>query len=66
MSESVAMSELKRNYKMIDALNAQNKAKIESGELKLLVYDRDAIEKAVRDYAEQQREQKDALKSESC
>jgi len=37
------MSKLEGNYKIIDALNAKNKAKIESGELDLLEYDRTAI-----------------------
>lgn len=52
MSEGLAMPELERNYAMIDALNAQNSSKIQSGELDLLEYDRAAIEKLVHDYSE--------------
>jgi len=44
ISESLVMSELERNYKMIDHLNTKNAAKIQSGELALLEYDRAAIE----------------------
>ena len=51
MSEGLVMSELERNYAMIDALNAQNSAKIQSGDLDLLEYDRAAIVKLVHDYS---------------
>ena len=47
MSESLVMSELERSYKMIDALNEQNRVKILSGELAELKYDREAIESVV-------------------
>lgn len=66
MSESLVMSELERNYKMIGALNEQNRAKIERGELALLEYDREAIEQVVHDFAEQQRLQDERIRSKSC
>lgn len=66
MSESIVMSELERNYKMIDALNEQNRAKIERGELALLEYDREAIEQVVHDFAEQQRLEDERMCSKSC
>lgn len=66
MSESLVMSELERNYKMIGALNEQNRAKIERGELALLEYDREAIEQVVHDFAEQQRLEDERMCSKSC
>jgi len=39
LSEDLVMSELQRNYNMIDALNAQKSAQIQSGELDLLEYE---------------------------
>ena len=66
MSEGLVMSELERNYNMIDALNAQNSARIQNGELDLLEYDRAAIESVVHDYAEQQRLERERIKQLNC
>lgn len=60
------MSELERNYKMIGALNEQNRAKIERGELALLEYGREAIEQVVHAFAEQQRLEDERMCSKSC
>ena len=62
----VSMSELERNYRMIDALNRQSSEKIQSGELKLLEYDRAAIERVVHDYAEQQKIERERIKQQNC
>ena len=66
LSEDLVMSELQRNYNMIDALNAQKSAQIQSGELDLLEYDRAAIESIVHDYAEQQRLEKERMQQLNC
>ena len=66
MSEGLVMSELERNYRMIDALNRQSSEKIQSGELKLLEYDRAAIERVVHDYAEQQKIERERIKQQNC
>lgn len=64
MSESVVRTELERNYNMIDALNEQNRAKILSGELDELKYDRVGIEKVLHETAEKQKDE--AMKSNKC
>jgi len=66
MSESLVMSELEKNYKMLDALNLKNRDKIQSGQLDLLEYDRAAIESVVHDYAEQQQLEKERIKQSNC
>ena len=66
MSESLVMSELEKNYKMLDALNLKNRDKIQSGQLDLLEYDRAAIESVVHDYAEQQRLEKERMQQLNC
>ena len=60
------MSELEKNYKMLDALNLKNRDKIQSGQLDLLEYDRAAIESVVHDYAEQQQLEKERIKQSNC
>lgn len=66
MSEKIVMSELERNYKMLDALNEQNRVEIEAGHLNPLAYDREGIEKAVHETAEQKRQQEEEIKSNNC
>lgn len=67
MSEELVMSELERNFKMLDALNEQNRAEIEAGNLTPLEYNREAIEKAVHDTAEKQKQQEEEeIKSNNC
>ena len=51
---------------MIGALNEQNRAKIERGELALLEYGREAIEQVVHAFAEQQRLEDERMCSKSC
>lgn len=68
MSEQLVMSELERNYKMLDALNAQNKADIDAGNLAPIEYDREEIEKVVHEKAKQQQEQQEdgGMQSSNC
>ena len=55
MSEEVVLSELERNYKMLDALNEQNREKILKGDLVKIEYDRETIEQAVREQVEEEK-----------
>lgn len=64
MSENLVMSELERNFDMIDAINKQK-----PDNLPALEYDREEIEKAVHEKAEQQRQQEqedEGILSSSC
>ena len=47
ISKDVVMQDLENNYKMIDRLNKDNIAKIESGELDELVYSREEIKNSL-------------------
>lgn len=64
LSEKLVMSELERNYKMLDLLNKNNATKIQSGELELLDYDRKAIEDIVHEHAEAL--EKERMKQLNC
>ena len=66
MSEGLVMSELERNYRMIDALNSLRSTQIQNGELDLLEYDRVAIESVVHDFAEQQRLENERMIQNNC
>lgn len=64
LSEKLVMSELERNYKMLDLLNKNNATKIQSGELELLDYDRKVIGDIVHEYAEEL--EKERMKQLNC
>lgn len=66
MTEGLLMSELERNYRMIDALDRNNSERIQNGVLELLEYDRAAIESVVHDYAEQQRLERERMQQHNC
>lgn len=66
MSEKLVLSELERNYKMIDHLNKENKKNIDSGTLEKLKYNRKKIEKAVHETAKQKQLEDESIQSTSC
>lgn len=65
LSEDLVLSELKRNYHMLDTLNDLNAKDIASGKLKPIEYDRKKIEEALHEFVSQPHED-ESINSKSC